>query len=235
MKKLKILSFIIIILSVVTIFIVGKFDDFNNRETLEKIGQVENAIQEDNAEDEEFNNQEESQEIVEQEIIQDNNSTKQEAITQTNMQQDTKIKETKPSNPAKQNSNTKQANTVQNVSTQKNTPTTQVQPQEQTQLQKQEQPTKQTSSFTNNKETFKINNSIINKMKSIINSNPSTFMKQFGYNIVVDSSIVNKTTGFTYTETRVKNAIANSFGTISIYAQDYYVGNELRWTESFIL
>ena len=220
MKKLKILSFIIIILSVVTIFIVGKFDDFNNRETLEKIGQVENAIQEDNAEDEEFNNQEESQEIVEQEIIQDNNSTKQEAITQTNMQQDTKIKETKPSNPAKQNSNTKQANTVQNVSTQ---------------LQKQEQPTKQTSSFTNNKETFKINNSIINKMKSIINSNPSTFMKQFGYNIVVDSSIVNKTTGFTYTETRVKNAIANSFGTISIYAQDYYVGNELRWTQSFIL
>lgn len=89
----------------------------------------------------------------------------------------------------------------------------------------------------NNKptESFKVNNTLINQMKSIINSNPSTYMKQFGYNIVVDSSIVNQTTGFTFTETRVKNAIVNSFGTIRIYARDYYVGNELRWTESFIL
>lgn len=84
-------------------------------------------------------------------------------------------------------------------------------------------------------ESFKVNNTLINQMKSIINSNPSTYMKQFGYNIVVDSSIVNQTTGFTFTETRVKNAIVNSFGTIRIYARDYYVGNELRWTESFIL
>ena len=78
-------------------------------------------------------------------------------------------------------------------------------------------------------------NAIINQMKNIINSNPSSYMKQFGYNIVVDSSIVNQTTGFTYTDTRVKNTIANSFGTIRIYARDYYVGNELRWTEGFIL
>lgn len=84
-------------------------------------------------------------------------------------------------------------------------------------------------------ESFKVNNNLINQMKSIINSNPSNYMKQFGYNIVVDSSIVNQTTGFTFTETRVKNAIVNSFGTIRIYARDYYVGNELRWTESFIL
>ncbi len=84
-------------------------------------------------------------------------------------------------------------------------------------------------------ESFKVNNNLINQMKSIINSNPSTYMKQLGYNIVVDSSIVNQTTGFTFTETRVKNAIANSFGTIRIYARDYYVGNELRWSESFIL
>lgn len=84
-------------------------------------------------------------------------------------------------------------------------------------------------------ESFRVNNNLINKMKNIINSNPSTSMNQFGYNIVVDSSIVNQTTGFTYTENRVKNAIVYKFGTIRIYARDYYVGNELRWTESFIL
>lgn len=89
----------------------------------------------------------------------------------------------------------------------------------------------------NNKpvESFKVNNNLINQMKNIINSNPSSYMNQFGYNIVVDASIVNQTTGFTFTETRVKNAIVNSFGTIRIYARDYYVGNELRWKESFIL
>lgn len=84
-------------------------------------------------------------------------------------------------------------------------------------------------------ESFKVNNNLINQMKSIINSNPSTYMKQLGYNIVVDSSIVNQTTGFTFTATRVKNSIVNSFGTIKIYARDYYVGSELRWSESFIL
>lgn len=84
-------------------------------------------------------------------------------------------------------------------------------------------------------ESFKVNNNLINQMKSIINSNPSTYMKQLGYNIVVDSSIVNQTTGFTFTETRVKNSIVNSFGTIRIYARDYYVNSELRWSESFIL
>ena len=227
MKKLKILSFIITALSVVTISIVGQFNSSNNNDTPEEIGQVENVIQEESFEDEENINEQEKQEIAEQKGIQDNNSTDQEAKTQTNMQQDTNIKETTPSNPTKQNSNNKQTNVVQNIPTQKSTPTTQTQ--------KQEQQVQQTKETANNKETFKINNSIINKMQSIINSNPSSFMKQFGYNIVVDSSIVNKTTGFTYTETRVKNAIANSFGTIRIYAQDYYVGNELRWTQSFIL
>lgn len=116
----------------------------------------------------------------------------------------------------------------------------QTQPKVQTQTQSQvntETPKQQTaqSQASNNKESFKENTAIINEIRNIINSNPSTYMKQLGYNIVVDSSIVNLTTGFTYTQTRVKNAIANSFGTIRIYARDYYVGNELRWTEGFIL
>lgn len=119
---------------------------------------------------------------------------------------------------------------------------TQSQSQTQTQIQTQPQTPsestatpKQVTTSKRNEESFKVNNTIINQMKNIINSNQSSYMKQFGYNIVVDSSIVNQSTGFTYTETRVKNAIANSFGTIRIYARDYYIGNELRWTESFIL
>lgn len=84
-------------------------------------------------------------------------------------------------------------------------------------------------------EEFKVNQSLINQMQSIINSNPSSMMTEFGFNIVVDSSIVGKTTGFTFTQTRVKNAVANSFGTIRIYARDYYKNGQLMWNECFIL
>ncbi|MBQ3413829.1 MAG: hypothetical protein IJH39_00445 [Clostridia bacterium] len=84
-------------------------------------------------------------------------------------------------------------------------------------------------------EEFRVNQSLINQIQNIINSNPSSMMTEFGFNIVVDSSIVSKTTGFTFTETRVKNAVANSFGTIRIYARDYYKNGQLMWNECFIL
>ena len=60
-------------------------------------------------------------------------------------------------------------------------------------------------------------------------------MKKYGYTIVVDSSIKNLTNQFTFTESRVKNAIYYKFGTIRIYAEDYYRNGQLIMTECYII
>lgn len=84
-------------------------------------------------------------------------------------------------------------------------------------------------------EEYKINKSKITEMENIIKNNPSEDMLLYGYEIVVDSSIVNMTNQFTFTEKRVKDKIAWKFGTIRIYAQDYYCNGEYVCTECFII
>ena len=86
-----------------------------------------------------------------------------------------------------------------------------------------------------NTEKYVRNNEMINKIKSVMQNNESDFMKQYGYNIVVDSSIKAQTNQFTYTENRVKSYITYKFGTIRIYAEDYYVNGNLIMTECYIL
>lgn len=86
-----------------------------------------------------------------------------------------------------------------------------------------------------NVEEFKINNNMINTIKSIIESNESYYMNEFGYDIQVDSSIISITSQFTYSSDRVINKISQKFGTIKIYAQDYYVNGEYVWTECYII
>ena len=49
-------------------------------------------------------------------------------------------------------------------------------------------------------EEYKINEKKIAEIRNIINSNPSEDMKLYGYEIVVDSSITEITTQFTFTE-----------------------------------
>ena len=63
---------------------------------------------------------------------------------------------------------------------------------------------------------------MINTIKNVINSNQSEDMKLYGYNVVVDSSIIDITSQFTYTEQRVIDKIKYKFGTIRIYARDKY-------------
>ena len=112
---------------------------------------------------------------------------------------------------------------------------------EQNKQQEVKQETKKDNSITNNQsptqnvETFKINNKMIQQIKTVIENNPSENMKKYGFKVVTDDSIINKTNQFTYTESRVKNAIKFSFGTIKIYARDYFVNGQYVWTESFIL
>jgi len=84
-------------------------------------------------------------------------------------------------------------------------------------------------------EKYVINNAMISKLKDAINNNVSDTMKEFGYEIVVDKSIIPNTNQFTFTEYRVKNKIKNKFGQIRIYAQDYYYNGELLYTECYLM
>ncbi len=98
-----------------------------------------------------------------------------------------------------------------------------------------EDPKPSQSTPSTNTEKYVKNDAMINKIKNVIQNNESDFMKQYGYNIVVDSSIKAQTNQFTYTENRVKSYITYKFGTIRIYAEDYYVNGNLIMTECYIL
>ena len=84
-------------------------------------------------------------------------------------------------------------------------------------------------------EKYLRNDVMISKIKQVIENNVTDDMKNFGYTIVVDSSIKNKTNQFTFAESRVINAIRLKFGTIRIYAEDYYYNGQLIMTECYIL
>ncbi|MGN1310711.1 MAG: hypothetical protein ACI4VP_03260 [Clostridia bacterium] len=84
-------------------------------------------------------------------------------------------------------------------------------------------------------EEYKVNNDMINRMKNYILNNPSEDMKNYGFEVVVDTSITEQTNQFTYTEQRMRDKLNLRFGTIRIYALDYYCNGNLVMTECFIL
>ena len=84
-------------------------------------------------------------------------------------------------------------------------------------------------------EEYKTNDTMINTIRNVINSNQSEDMKLYGYNIVVDSSIVDITSQFTYTEQRVSDKIKYKFGTIRVYARDYYNNGQYICTQCYII
>lgn len=88
---------------------------------------------------------------------------------------------------------------------------------------------------TKKEETFKYNDAMAQKMIAVIKANESDYMKQYGYTVTIDESITNLTNQFTFTENRIKNSIVYKFGQIRVYARDYYVNGEYRWTECYIL
>lgn len=91
-----------------------------------------------------------------------------------------------------------------------------------------------TTTVAKDEEKYVRNDAMINKIKQVIESNESEYMKQYGYNIVVDSSIKNQANQFTFTETRVKAYIKYCFGTIKVYAEDYYKNGQLIMTECYL-
>ena len=111
---------------------------------------------------------------------------------------------------------------------------------------KQEEPKKEESKVEKQEETkveqekknieeYKINQNMINRIKTIIENNETEDMKTYGYEIIVDSTIPELTNQFTFTEKRVINKITWKCGKIKIYARDYYYNGNLVSTQCFIL
>lgn len=92
-----------------------------------------------------------------------------------------------------------------------------------------------TENTVQNQTKYVRNDTMIQKIKSVIENNVTEDMKKYGYTIVVDSSIKELTNQFTFTESRVISNIKYSFGTIRIYAEDYYSNGKLIMTECYIL
>jgi len=147
------------------------------------------------------------------------NKVEQSSNTTSNIE--TKVEETKKEEVIPNNTNN---NTNTNVTT--NTPTTNNTQNNNTQVE--EQPKVEEDKYV-------VNNNMINQMKRVIENNPSELMLEIGYNVVVDSSIITETNQFTFAEFRVKNKIINKFGTIKIYAQDYYYKGQYMYTECYLI
>lgn len=205
-------------------------------------------------------NEENQKEIEETEVVNDENPEEQivenveinaeEQKEETNINES--VKETTANNATKNNNSTAQKTTASTQNkkeiVQQETPPEQEKPVSTTPAvtqpaQTQPTPTpqvenvkpNQTDSYDITKEKDVRNDDMINKIKNVINSNPSSNMLQYGYTIVVDSSIKELTNQFTFTENRVKNMIRYSFGTIKVYAEDHYYNGQFIMTECYIL
>lgn len=172
--------------------------------------------------------------IIKNDVPQDTNISKEEKIKTSNNKETSK--ETIQNNQ-KVKSNKEQNHKVQVPVT--STEETQAKPQENINNNKEDKPTSVPSQKPvkpeENTEKYISNDNIINKIKQVIKENETANMKDFGYNIVVDSSIKNQTNQFTYTTNRVINSIKSKFGTIRIYAEDYYKNGNLVMTMCYIL
>ncbi len=172
--------------------------------------------------------------IIKNDVPQDTNISKKEKIKTSNNKETSK--ETIQNNQ-KVKSNKEQNHKVQVPVT--STEETQAKPQENINNNKEDKPTSIPSQKPvkpeENTEKYIRNDNIINKIKQVIKENETANMKDFGYNIVVDSSIKNQTNQFTYTTNRVINSIKSKFGTIRIYAEDYYKNGNLVMTMCYIL
>lgn len=179
------------------------------------------------------------EEQINSELEINNNSQMQENIEKTPVADDVpEVKQNKPSTPQVTASQKQPIAKVQQESTQNaNNNNTPIQTKEETipvqpEVPKQEVVKEQPVILG---EEYKTNDAMINTIKSIINDNQSEDMKLYGYNIVVDSSIVNITSQFTYTKQRVIDKIKYKFGTIKIYVRDYYSNGQFICTQCYII
>lgn len=243
MKKIIIFIITILILGVIAMYSCIQNskriqdDKIKNDDNNLEIAEITNEPKEENTENDLLVENKNTEAIIEQPKAIDNTEvTKKEKIpkeTSNEIKKDnSNIKASKK--PKSNNSN----QISENVNEKKNEPNKEVKTENKV-IQKDETKQQQTSDTKKEenvkKEEYKRNNQMIEKMKNIIQKNETEDMKKYGYEIVVDSSIKEMTNQFTYTEDRVKQKITWKFGTIKIYAEDYYCNGQYIMTECYII
>lgn len=243
MKKIIIFIIAILILGVIAMYSCIQNskriqeDKIKNDDNNLEIAEITNEPKEENTENDLLVENKNTEAIIEQPKAIDNTEvTKKEKIpkeTSNEIKKDnSNIKASKQ--PKSNNSN----QISENVNEKKNEPNKEVKTENKV-IQKDETKQQQTSDTKKEenvkKEEYKRNNQMIEKMKNIIQKNETEDMKKYGYEIVVDSSIKEMTNQFTYTEDRVKQKITWKFGTIKIYAEDYYCNGQYIMTECYII
>lgn len=243
MKKIIIFIITILILGVIAMYSCIQNskriqdDKIKNNDNNLEIAEITNEPKEENTENDLLVENKNTEAIIEQPKAIDNTEvTKKEKIpkeTSNEIKKDnSNIKASKQ--PKSNNSN----QISENVNEQKKEHNKEVK-KENKAIQKDETKQQQTSNTKKEenvkKEEYKRNNQMIEKMKNIIQKNETEDMKKYGYEIVVDSSIKEMTNQFTYTEDRVKQKITWKFGTIKIYAEDYYCNGQYIMTECYII
>lgn len=236
MKKKIFIIIIVVILVSLLFFIQYKKSNFANENTIPEIEIAKESSGEITEQNEIVEN------IIEdtKNIISENNYTETEENTQTTSIQKETVTNSNSNSNKQQTNKTTTTQTTQNIERPKQTQIEETQKQESTHtitkeetIQKQE--IKQEETQVVPQEKYVRNDTMIAKIKSIIESNATEDMKTYGYTIVIDSSIKGLTNQFTFTENRVKSAICNKFGTIRIYAEDYYSGGQLIMTQCYII
>lgn len=247
MNKKKISIVIISVLAFIIILCVALFLYSKNNQNLESSDLPQNEVIPNDV-------VENTTDIQTAEVQEDNNATtvaEEQKETQTIPTQEesntsNKPTETKPQ-VASEKRNNKQIETKPKATTQvetkkvetpkntknKSTVTATTETPKKEEIKEDSKPTQTTTPA--NTEKYVRNDEMINKIRGVMQNNESDFMKQYGYNIVVDSSIKEQTNQFTYTESRVINYLKYKFGTIRIYAEDYYKNGNLIMTMCYIL
>lgn len=225
LKNKKILLYSVLAVVVIIVLVTGVLVYVNrnkNTEMANKVPEVEKINDTTNENDIEQTKQvEEKTDIpqVEQEVKQEENnqSSKTNPVVNNNIKQEA-------SSPKKED------NTVNNKQEPVEPPKQEIVP-----IPPVPEPPKQEEVKPVKKEEFKPNMQMSNQMVEIIKSNPSQFMIDYGYNVVIDKSIIELTNQFTFTKQRVIDKISQKAGTIRVYAQDYYVDGKLVWTECYLI
>lgn len=243
MKKIIIFIITILILGVIAMYSCIQNskriqdDKIKNDDNNFEIAEITNEPKEENTENDLLVENKNTEAIIEQPKAIDNTEvTKKEKIPKETSNE---IKKDNSNIKASKQSKSNNSNQIsENVNEKKNEPNKEVKTENKV-IQKDETKQQQTSDTKKEenvkKEEYKRNNQMIEKMKNIIQKNETEDMKKYGYEIVVDSSIKEMTNQFTYTEDRVKQKITWKFGTIKIYAEDYYCNGQYIMTECYII
>lgn len=247
-------TYILIILFIVIVATITIITRYNNANTNQVLNEQQNEVIQDAVHSEQIQENVTSENIID--IAETQENIEKESITdkpKNEVQEKSVIKINK-----EDNKNTAQTETKEEVKTKANKEETIVEKKEETieiieenkekrveeknqeeiliiRKEDKQEETKEDKQEDIITEEYKINNQMINQLKETIKNNETEDMKNYGYEIVVDSSIVEITNQFTFTEYRVKNKLALKYGTIRIYARDYYYNGTYITTQCFII